>query len=71
MENSPVQVTNTFRYLGVVLDNKLLFRNHINTLERKIARSIGIIAKLRHYVPISCQLTNHISINLHLFKTKL
>ena len=37
MENSPVQVTNTFRYLGVVLDNKLLFRNHINTLEKKIA----------------------------------
>ena len=53
MENSPVQVTNAFRYLGVVLDNKLLFRNHINTLERKIARSIGIIAKLRHYVTIS------------------
>ena len=53
MENSPVQVTNTFRYLGVVLDNKLLFRDHINTLERKIARSISIIAKLRHYVPIS------------------
>ena len=53
MENSPVQVTNACRYLGVVLDNKLLFHNHMNTLERKIARSTGIIAKLRHYVPIS------------------
>ena len=46
MENSSVQVTNTFRYLGVVLDGKLLFRNHINTLERKIARSIGLLLNL-------------------------
>lgn len=49
--NSPIQIVNSFRYLGVILDNKLSFQDHISSIEKKVARSVGIITKLRHYVP--------------------
>jgi len=35
------------------LDEKLLFQDHIYTLEAKIGRSIGIMSILKYYVPPS------------------
>lgn len=51
INNSPIQIVNSFKYLGVILDNKLSFKDHIINLGKKIARSVGIISKLRHYFP--------------------
>ena len=39
------------KYLGVLLDKNLFFENHINTLEQKLNRTNGILAKLRHHLP--------------------
>ena len=38
------------KYLGVLIDSQLSFKYHINELSKKIARGIGILYKLRHYV---------------------
>ena len=39
--------------LGVTIDKHLSFNQHITLLENKIARSVGVISKLRFYLPQS------------------
>ena len=41
------------KYLDVTIDNHLFFNQHITVLENKVARSVGIISKLRFYLPQS------------------
>ena len=40
------------KYLGVMIDNHLLWKHHINYVALKISRNIGILSKLRHFVPL-------------------
>ena len=51
--------SNFTKYLGITIDNQLLFKTHINNLESKIARSVGVIAKLSYYLPHNTLLTLH------------
>lgn len=55
-----VPATNTFtnlemkgpvKYLGVLIDSDLSWKYHIDHICHKVSKSIGVIAKLRHYVP--------------------
>ena len=39
------------KYLGVMIDNHLSWKHHINYVALKICRNIGILSKLRHFVP--------------------
>ena len=43
--------------VGILIDEKLTFKSHITHLESKLSRSVGIIVRLRHYLPISFLLT--------------
>ena len=43
---------NHVKFLGVLLDETLSWRSHLIELSRKLARSVGIFYKLRHYVPL-------------------
>lgn len=48
---TPVNVASYSKYLGVLIDSKLNFKEQITVLENKISRSVGILAKLKHYFP--------------------
>ena len=39
------------KYLGIITDNKLLFYEHIKLLESKVFRSVGILTKLKSFIP--------------------
>ena len=39
------------KYLGVLLDDKLKWSNHINAVGLKLSKGVGLLAKSRHYVP--------------------
>ena len=39
------------KYLGVFLNDSLLWDTHLNTLIPKLNRAIGLLAKIRHYTP--------------------
>ena len=41
------------KYLGVLIDYKLSWNNHIDTILLKISRTVGLLSKLRHFVPFS------------------
>ena len=51
INSSNIAIADCVKYLGVYIDNKLNFREHINILESKVSRSVGILCKLKHYVP--------------------
>ena len=38
-------------YLGVLIDKNLSWKHHIDAIATKISKNVGLIAKLRHYVP--------------------
>ena len=41
------------KYLGVLIDNKLKWTNHIDAINLKLSKGNGLLAKIRHYVPNS------------------
>ena len=49
--------SNSAKYLGITIDNQLSFKTHISNLESKIARSVGVFAKLSYYLPHNTLLT--------------
>ena len=38
------------KYLGVIFDSHLSWKNHVSYISKKIKRNIGILCKARHYV---------------------
>ena len=40
-----------FEYLGVYLDNKLSWQNHVQNLQTKLAKFTGLVYKIRNFVP--------------------
>ena len=54
---APLNLNESVKYLGVLMDEHLSWKHHIEYVTLKISRSIGIISKIRHYVPLSTRLT--------------
>ena len=50
-----VPYTPTIKYLGVLLDHKLSFKEHITSLCDKIKKYIGIFYHIRHMLPEKCR----------------
>ena len=46
-----IKQVETFKYLGVLLDNKLSWQEHIQSLQTKLAKFNGVIYKIRNFVP--------------------
>ena len=49
--NSYIERTNVQKFLGVYIDDRLTFSDHTNTICSKMSRSIGIIRRLKIFVP--------------------
>ena len=42
-------------YLGLILDDKLTWKEHNDELNKKLVKYTGIFAKLRHILPMKCR----------------
>ena len=54
--NIPVAQTNSQKHLVMQLDKKLNFEEHLNKIESKVSKTIGIIRKLQNILPQSALL---------------
>ena len=46
-----IHLKNTVKYLGVYLNDSLLWDTHLTVLLFKLNRAVGLLAKIRHYTP--------------------
>ena len=46
-----IERSSSVRFLGVELDDKLKFHNHINNVTHKVSKNIGILCKLAYFIP--------------------
>ena len=46
-----LRVETSGRFLGVIFDSKLKFKEHTQVISKKISRSIGIMYRLRNFLP--------------------
>ena len=50
------------KHLGVLIDSKLSWTHHITYISTKISKSLGILERLRHFVPSSTLLNMYRSL---------
>lgn len=46
-----IQTVTSVRYLGIILDSHLSWKPHITSICKKLSPSIGILSKLKYYLP--------------------
>ena len=51
LDDTPVEIVDNFNFLGIVIDKHLNFKSHVDKIAIKISRAIGIINKLKHFLP--------------------
>ena len=51
LNNYQFKQTSCIKYLGVIIDEHLNWKEHVTHICGKIKRGIGILSKLRHFVP--------------------
>ena len=48
---SAINIGDSAKYLGAVIDNELNYKHHIKIMEGKVVCSVGILSKLKHFFP--------------------
>ena len=56
------QNKNCIKFLGLLIDENLSWKDHIHTLTTKISKTVGLIAKLTHIVPNQTLLNIYMSL---------
>ena len=49
--NNNINKTSVTKFLGIHLDKKLNFVNHIAEISKKVAKSVGLLYKLNRFLP--------------------
>lgn len=52
MNDVRINYVSSFRFLGLIIDDKLKFNVHIDHISVKISKNIGVLYKLRQYLPL-------------------
>ena len=47
-----LEMKNFVKYLGILIDFDLSWKNHIDLICQKISKTLGILARLRHTIPL-------------------
>lgn len=54
IDNCPINHCNETKFLGVLIDSKLLWRQHIQEITSKVSRLTGILYKIRNSITSDC-----------------
>ena len=47
-----INQSKSVKYLGILIDCHLNWKDHIQQISKKISRGIGVLCKIRHYVDV-------------------
>ena len=50
ISNNLIKQDRKVKYLGLIIDSNLNWKSHLHELGKKVARNIGILSKIRHFV---------------------
>ena len=48
----PIKRVHHIKYLGVLVDSTISWKPHVTELSKKLAKSVGVFFKIRHYVTL-------------------
>ena len=48
----PLDCKDYVKYLGILIDSNLSWKIYIEYITLKISKTVGLIAKLRHFLPL-------------------
>ena len=51
INNTPLEFTQNFKFLGINIDNTLSWNSHINDISNKISKVNGVLSKLKSFFP--------------------
>ena len=60
-----IKQVNFTKFLGIYIDEHLSWAQHVNYLSTKIARNVGILSKLKHFLPMYIMHTLNYSLLLY------
>jgi len=67
IEGSVIRRVDYFDFLGIVIDKNLTWKYHVNKIGKKISKTIGIMTRLKHYLPsVTLKTIYNSLINCHL-----
>ena len=70
ISDEKINTSSTVNYLGVLLHENLQWQTHIDSLITKLSRAVGLLSKIRYYVPKYLLRTIYFSIfNSHMIYT--
>ena len=62
IRNNPLVKVTESKFLGVIIDNRLSFKAHVNKLCKKVSSAIGAIKRVRFFIPKSIIKTLYFSL---------
>jgi hypothetical protein len=51
IENIPIEFVTQFNFLGIILDKNLKWKAHIDNISKKMSKTIGIMNRLKNFLP--------------------
>ena len=62
INGTPIEQVHNIKFLGVFLDPNLKWKFHINYVSKKVAKSVGILTRIRHLIDTKTALTIYYSL---------
>ena len=51
INSSSIYQTDSIKFLGIIIDKNLNFKQHITVMSSKLSKSVGLLHRLKHYLP--------------------
>ena len=51
VNNSQLEKVTTFKYLGVTINQHLTWHDHIDQIQRKVSKRLGVLRRIKHLFP--------------------
>jgi len=53
ISDTDINIVNKFNFLGIIVDEKLRWNEHIRHISVKLSRANGILSRLKHFLPLN------------------